>query len=716
MARTLAPPLADDPPPPWLRPHQVVAFRRALAAVRRHSGAMVAEPVGTGKTWIALAVAARCGPEACCVVPSVLASQWSQAAERAGIAIHLTTHEAWSRGPRQLGNGLIIVDESHRFRTPGIRRAAHLAPHLVGRAGILLTATPVINSLADLVPQLRLLIRDDALMASGIASLTTALTDRRARIPHALASLVISGTIDADHRPALAERRVAAPEVPIAMTRLFDRLDRLRLSDQEASRALLRGVLAWAAGSSPAALEKVLGRYRLLLLQARDAAATGRKPSRGALYRLLAGDLQQTVLWSMMAPIEADGSPPLEDLDRLDELVGECRRLTREPDPKLERLRDILADGVTTIVFVTARATVGYLRTRLAGDHVVGWCHGDEAGIGPGRIAREQVLAWFAPTPPDWAGSRPTVLVTTDVGSEGLDLQGAGRVVHYDLPWTPARLDQRSGRVHREGGTHDAVEVVRFEVPAAVERRIALARALWRKDWLVRPVRVGEAAHHAWTWPSRLATAFGGTPPEPGVSAVRGTAFRCLLGFRLVAGGEEVATRMLVLDRRGVWHEDGATVEQAARLAAAAQQLNPPSAVTVRHLLARADRPLREAVRQTAGALWGFHHPSRINRGAIRRFRSLASTAARRRDAGMLSLVDRALDFLNRGHTLGELSLIGALDAEEDGDRIGTLLRRLPVSRIWIPPVRTEATGLIVWMNPSEGTHPDSVGGPGGAE
>jgi hypothetical protein len=183
-----------------------------------------------------------------------------------------------------------------------------------------------------------------------------------------------------------------------------------------------------------------------------------------------------------------------------------------------------------------------------------------------------------------------------------------------------------------------------------------------------------------------------------------------------MAGGEEVATRMLVLDRRGVWHEDGAIVEQAARLAAAAQQLNPPSALTVRHLLTRADRPLREAVRQTAGALWGIHHPSRTNRGAIRRFRSLASAAARSRDAGMLSLVDRALAFLNRGHTLGELALIETLDAAEDGDQIDALLRRLPAARGWMPPVRTEATGLIVWMNPSEGTHPDSVGGPGGAE
>src|SRR5258708_37370789 len=62
LARALLPPVAGNEPPPWLRPDQGLSFRRALAAVRRHGGALLADPVGTGKTFIALPVAVTLQP------------------------------------------------------------------------------------------------------------------------------------------------------------------------------------------------------------------------------------------------------------------------------------------------------------------------------------------------------------------------------------------------------------------------------------------------------------------------------------------------------------------------------------------------------------------------------------------------------------------------------------------------------------------------------
>jgi hypothetical protein len=62
----------------------------------------------------------------------------------------------------------------------------------------------------------------------------------------------------------------------------------------------------------------------------------------------------------------------------------------------------------------------------------------------------------------------------TDVAAEGLDLQRAARVVHYDLPWTPMRIEQREGRSVRYGSHYDRVEVVRFGVPAVLERSLRL--------------------------------------------------------------------------------------------------------------------------------------------------------------------------------------------------------------------------------------------------
>src|SRR5207249_2529534 len=58
LARSLVPTEATDEAPPWLLPDQVQSFRRVLAALQRHGGAVLADPVGTGKTYVALAAAA----------------------------------------------------------------------------------------------------------------------------------------------------------------------------------------------------------------------------------------------------------------------------------------------------------------------------------------------------------------------------------------------------------------------------------------------------------------------------------------------------------------------------------------------------------------------------------------------------------------------------------------------------------------------------------
>src|SRR4051812_28236239 len=51
LARALAPDEALDTPPAWLLPEQLQSFRRVLAAIRRHGGAVLADPVGSGKTY-----------------------------------------------------------------------------------------------------------------------------------------------------------------------------------------------------------------------------------------------------------------------------------------------------------------------------------------------------------------------------------------------------------------------------------------------------------------------------------------------------------------------------------------------------------------------------------------------------------------------------------------------------------------------------------------
>jgi len=80
-----------------------------------------------------------------------------------------------------------------------------------------------------------------------------------------------------------------------------------------------------------------------------------------------------------------------------------------------------------------------------------------EARIATGRIGRDELLARFAPSAQGRAipakHQRVTLLLSTDLLSEGVNLQDASVVVHLDLPWNPTRLIQRIGRVRRPGGT-----------------------------------------------------------------------------------------------------------------------------------------------------------------------------------------------------------------------------------------------------------------------
>ena len=108
-------------------------------------------------------------------------------------------------------------------------------------------------------------------------------------------------------------------------------------------------------------------------------------------------------------------------------------------------------------------------------------------------MSRDVVLAQFTPAAAGarevGAASRIDLLITTDLLSEGLNLQRASVVVHLDLPWNPARLDQRVGRVLRFGSTHERVHVYALAPPASADRLLQLERRLRAGNrW---PCRVG---------------------------------------------------------------------------------------------------------------------------------------------------------------------------------------------------------------------------------
>ncbi|MGJ7545638.1 SNF2-related protein [Variovorax sp. LT1R16] len=64
------------------------------------------------------------------------------------------------------------------------------------------------------------------------------------------------------------------------------------------------------------------------------------------------------------------------------------------------------------------------------------------------------------------------IMIATEAGAEGINLQFCSLVINYDLPWNPQRIEQRIGRCHRYGQKHDVVVVNFIDLSNAADRRV----------------------------------------------------------------------------------------------------------------------------------------------------------------------------------------------------------------------------------------------------
>jgi superfamily II DNA or RNA helicase len=461
-----------------LRPHQCRAASRLLTIIDRYGGALLAEPVGVGKTFTALAVASRAGDSVLVVTPAALRQMWIDAAQRCAVAVDVITHEALSRG-RKPPNvpGFVIVDEAHRVRSAATQRYERLAELCQNARVLLVTATPIQNAARDLVAQLALFL--------GRAA--RAMTEEQLAeyvVRDADASLIARPRLEGPHRVELSVDDdcldlllALPPPVPA--------------KDESLAVALLTYGLVHQWTSSRGALAAALSRRRSRGLALMSALEAGRRPSRAELKAWThAGDALQLAFPEIVAheavSHDVDFGEMLIALDRHGAAVEALlRHLRTSADPDVARadaLRRIRRThpGERIIAFCQYAETVNVLRSQLARDAGIAALTASGARVAGGKLRRSDVLAQFTPSerPMTSEALRIDLLITTDLLSEGLNLQEASVIVHLDLPWNPARLDQRVGRALRLGSRHDTVTVYAIAPPASAERLLRIEARL----------------------------------------------------------------------------------------------------------------------------------------------------------------------------------------------------------------------------------------------
>lgn len=144
---------------------------------------------------------------------------------------------------------------------------------------------------------------------------------------------------------------------------------------------------------------------------------------------------------------------PLADLirddgkyKRLKSIV--CGYLNEHPDEKL-------------VLFSSFRATLHYLSERLDQDGIT-----TISLMGGGKISKDEIIKRFKHS------DGPRVLLSSEVGGEGIDLQFCRVIVNYDLPWNPMRVEQRIGRIDRLGQMAEKIIIWNLFYEDTIDARI----------------------------------------------------------------------------------------------------------------------------------------------------------------------------------------------------------------------------------------------------
>nr|BBH92345.1 helicase SNF2 family protein [Thermogemmatispora argillosa] len=262
------------------------------------------------------------------------------------------------------------------------------------------------------------------------------------------------------------------------------RLERTQESEERFAAEFVLKLLKKRLFSSPQAFELTLRQHRETLA-GRSASASPRPAVRGrqktSVLRRQLEDLEE----------ESDNDEELEEARQ--EAIEEASRVLSLPTPEEWHLLDellTLAERASSHADSKAQVLINWLRQTLCPNGPTAWRDErviifteyratqkwlydllNRAGLnGAGRLLllyggmplaeREQVKAAFQADPRQ---SPVRILLATDAASEGIDLQNyCHRLVHYEIPWNPMRLEQRNGRVDRHGQRAPEVNIYHF--------------------------------------------------------------------------------------------------------------------------------------------------------------------------------------------------------------------------------------------------------------
>ncbi|MBO1518102.1 SNF2-related protein [Oceanisphaera pacifica] len=523
MAQTMAGAKVD------MNPHQIEAAMFALASPLS-SGVILADEVGLGKTIEASLVLAQKWAERrrklLLIVPATLRKQWSQELEekfslpsvileaksyneakktghanpfdveltKGQPAVCICSYEFAARKELDIARvpwDLVVLDEAHKLRNiyknDGAKTAKKLESALSGCKKVLLSATPLQNSLLELYGLVSVI---DPHFFGDLAAFKARyskhnLDEMELVLLRTRLSKVCNRTL----------RRQVQEEGGISFTRRYSMTEDFRPTELEDQ--LYRQVSEYLQQDELLAIKS--GARHLVTLVIRKILASSSYAIQGTLETMINRLEQKLPLIEALQDYEnlddyqdeegyndedlIDPEALKAEIDQLKDFKSmagsisqnaKAQALLRVLERAFERTTE-LGGARKAVIFTESVRTQTWLADMLANEGYRGqivmlngsnndpeskaiykeWL---ERHQGSSRISGSKTADMKAALVEKFRDDA-TLMISTEAGAEGINLQFCSLLINYDLPWNPQRVEQRIGRVHRYGQKHDVVVV-----------------------------------------------------------------------------------------------------------------------------------------------------------------------------------------------------------------------------------------------------------------
>ena len=523
-----------------LNPHQINAFCAAIQAIKT-GGIILADEVGLGKTieaGLVLKYVLESGAKHVLIaLPVSLRKQWElelkekfdlestildrftvekesrawreKLTDNKNARIIITSYDYSSKLIRRFPEvkwDFIIIDEAHNLRNVfhGTKRAKNLYDLSKGIPKILLTATPIQNSLTDL---------------HGLVSFI----DYRIFGPERLfnkryidcqdyselkqeLSPVLYRTLRKDVAKYMSFKKRICKTVDFVLSP--DEIELYQRVNNFLKRDLLYSIPTSNRGLIILVIRKLLASSSFALIETFEIL-------KKRLENLYAGSKSASaqegfdLFWSFVEDeIDESGFDETEDeetiiqkrfiqseLDEVNTIIDVAKRI--KTNAKVTALKSAIqiafecrvSQGLPekVVIFTESKRTQKYIASELRKtgfeDEDILLFNGDFNDV----MTKEIYRAWqiknfgkinygrsveYKHAIVDYFKHNAKILICTDAGSEGLNLQFCNTVINYDLPWNPMKIEQRIGRCHRYGQEHDVVAINLLNTQNAADQRV----------------------------------------------------------------------------------------------------------------------------------------------------------------------------------------------------------------------------------------------------